>query len=187
MKSFREDVERAVAYHGHLCSGQCIGVKMARYGLAALGLDPETDRKRIYVFVECDRCPADAIAIVTGCRVGRRTFRVMDYGKVAASFLDVETGRAVRVQRKQRRYPAEGEDMIAFYEALDPEEIFKLEPVSISLRPQDLPGPVTEACFCELCGEDVTDGRHVLREGRKLCRSCAGEGYYRPLVKRDEA
>ena len=63
MRTFREDVERAVSYHGHLCSGQCIGVKMARLGLKTLGLDPDVNPKNIYVFVECDRCPADSIGI----------------------------------------------------------------------------------------------------------------------------
>ena len=181
MNSFREDVERAVAYHGHLCSGQCIGVKMARYGLRALGLDPEKDRKRLYVFVECDRCPADAIGIVTGTRVGKRTFRALDYGKIAATFVDLETNAAVRVQRKKRCHPADGEDVIAFYEALPDEEIFKLQRVKVELRPCDLPGKPLEVQYCEVCGEDITDTRHVVKDGKILCRSCAGESYYTVL------
>lgn len=178
MNSFREDVERAAAYHGHLCSGQCIGVKMARLGLRTLGLDPEKDRKRIYVFVECDRCPADAIGVVTGARIGRRTLRAMDYGKIAATFVDLESGDAVRVQRKKRMHPADGEDMIDFYEKLPDGEMFKTERVRVELRSSDLPGPPLEVQYCAACGEDVTDGRHVLRDGRILCRACAGEAYY---------
>ena len=67
MRSFRDDVARAVAFHGHLCSGQCVGVRMAHMGMRLLGLDNETDRKKIMAFVECNRCPADAIMIATGC------------------------------------------------------------------------------------------------------------------------
>ena len=178
MNTFREDVERAGAYHGHICSGQCIGVKMARLGMRTLGLDPERDRKRIYVFVECDRCPADAIGIVTGTRIGRRTLRAMDYGKTAATFVDLETGNAVRVQRYQRRHPAQGEDLIAFYEAMPDEEMFKVQRVRVDLRPCDLPGKPVEVQYCAMCGEDITDSRQVVRDGRILCRACAGEAYY---------
>ena len=181
MKSFREDVERAVAYHGHLCSGQCIGVKMARLGLELLGLDGEKDRKKIAVYVECDRCPADAIGIVTGCRVGKRTFRAMDYGKIAATFINLDTEKAVRIQRKNRIHPSDDEDMIAFYENLPWQDIFKVQNVQVDLRPCDLPGPPVEAVFCEKCGEDVTDSRHVTVDGHILCKSCAGQSYYRVI------
>ena len=90
MRSFREDVERAAAFHGHLCSGQCLGVRMAHMGLRLLGLDNEKDRKKILVLVECNRCPADAIMITTGCSVGKRTFYFLDRGKTAATFVNQE-------------------------------------------------------------------------------------------------
>lgn len=178
MRSFREDVEAAVAYHGHLCSGQCIGVKMARYGLRLLGLDPIEDRKRIMVFVETDRCPADSIGIVTGCKVGKRTYRSLDYGKIAASFVDLETRRAVRIHRKVRMHPADGEDMISFYETLPDEAIFSAREVVIDIAECDLPGMPTAIVDCHLCGEDVTDGRHVMVDGKPTCKACAGMAYY---------
>ena len=181
MRTFREDVERAVAYHGHLCSGQCIGVKMARLGMKTLGLDPETDAKKIYVFVECDRCPADAIGIVTGARVGKRTLRALDFGKIAATFVNLETNEAVRIQRHTRRHPADGQDPVEFYEKLPDEDIFKIQRVKVDLRPCDLPGKPVEVVYCECCGEDVTDSRHVIKDGKILCRSCAGESYYNVL------
>ncbi len=181
MNTFREDVERAVAYHGHLCSGQCIGVKMARLALNKLGIDIDNDPKRICVFVECDRCPADAIGVVTGTRVGKRTYKALDIGKVAATFVDLKTNDAVRIQRKKRCHPAQGEDMIDYYENLPDDEIFKVQRVEVDIRPCDLPGPPIEVQYCEICGEDITDSRHVEKDGRILCRTCAGESYYRVL------
>ena len=181
MSTFREDVEKAVAWHGHLCSGQCIGVKMARCGMQALGLDAERGRKRLYVTVECDRCPADSIGVVTGTHPGKRTFHMKDFGKIAATFTDTETGESVRVQRKKRCYPEDGEDMIDFYERLPDAEVFKVERVRVDLRPCDLPGPPVEVQYCEKCGEDVTDSRHVVKDGKTLCRACAGEAYYTVL------
>lgn len=99
MRTFREDLERAVGFHGHLCSGQCIGVKMAHMGMRLIGIDNERDRKKLMVFVECNRCPADSILITTGYRIGKRTYYFADLGKVAASFLNLETQKAVRIVR----------------------------------------------------------------------------------------
>ena len=181
MRTFREDVERAVSYHGHLCSGQCIGVKMARLGLKTLGLDPDVNPKNIYVFVECDRCPADSIGIVTGTRVGKRTYRAMDFGKIAATFVNLDTKEAVRIWRHTRRHPAEGEDMITFYENLPDDEIFRIQRVNVDLKPCDLPGPPVEIQICENCGEDITDSRHVVKDGKILCKACAGGSYYTVL------
>lgn len=183
MYGFREDVQRAVDYHGHLCSGQLVGVKMARAGLRALGLhnDDPADRKKIYVFVECDRCPADAIGIVTNTRVGKRTLRALDLGKIAATFVNLETHKAVRVVRAVRKHPGDGEDMIAFYENLSDEGFLTVTNVSVALDENDLPGEPRQIVTCAKCGESVTDGRHVTVGGQTLCRSCADKPYYTVL------
>lgn len=178
MRSFRDDVERAVAFHGHLCSGQCLGVRMAHMGLRLLGLDNETDRKKIVVFVECNRCPADAIMMATGCTVGKRTYYFMDMGKAAATFVNLETGRAVRVIRKAHRHPADREDLLDFYETLPEEGWLEAQAVTVELKAGDLPGPPVEVVTCARCGEEVTDGRHVEVGGVTFCRSCAGERHY---------
>lgn len=178
MRSFRDDVARAVAFHGHLCSGQCVGVRMAHMGMRLLGLDNETDRKKIMVFVECNRCPADAIMIATGCTVGKRTYYFMDMGKAAATFVNLEASKAVRVIRKKHIHPADGADMLDFYENLPEEGWLEAQEVTVNLKPGDLPGPPVSTVVCESCGEEVTDDRHVIKDGKTLCRTCAGEGYY---------
>lgn len=179
MRSFERDVELAVAYHGHLCSGQCIGVKMAHYAYELLGLDNETDHKKIVVFVECDRCPADAIGVVTGCKIGKRTYKFYDYGKVAATFVNLATKRAVRIYRQKHIHPADGEDMVAFYRDLPYEAMFAAQDVNITLTDADLPGPPVAVVICDRCGEEVTDNRHLERDGETLCRACADGSYYR--------
>lgn len=178
MRSFREDVERAVAFHGHLCSGQCLGVKMAHMGMRLIGIDNETDRKKIMVFVECNRCPADAIMISTGCSIGKRTYYFYDMGKAAATFLNLETGKAVRVVRMHHRYAGEGEDMIDFYDKLPEEGWLEAKEVTVTLGKGDHPGPPVCAEVCQCCGEEVTDDRHVVVNGKILCKTCAGAGYY---------
>src|SRR5215471_4726108 len=99
MKSLAEYLQDAEVAHGHLCAGQVLGVRMAMFGLKKLGIDDpqEKDRKRIVTFVEIDRCATDAIMVVTGCRLGKRALKFRDWGKMAATFVDLESGRAIRV------------------------------------------------------------------------------------------
>src|SRR5262249_39333406 len=103
MKSLEEYLDDAAVAHGHLCAGQVLGVRMAMFGLRKLGLeDPQgKDRKRIVTFVEIDRCATDAVMVVTGCRLGKRALKFRDWGKVAATFVDVETGKAVRIAARE--------------------------------------------------------------------------------------
>src|SRR3954463_3156519 len=103
MKSLDEYLRDAEQAHGHLCAGQVLGVRMAMLGLQKLGIeDPQgKDRKRLVTFVEIDRCATDAVAVVTGCRLGKRALKFRDWGKMAATFVDVNSGRAIRVAAKE--------------------------------------------------------------------------------------
>src|SRR5512144_142586 len=99
MPTLDELLREAEVAHGHLCAGQILGVRMALHGLDLLGLDDPRGkhRKRLVTFVEIDRCATDAIGVVTGCRLGKRALKFRDWGKMAATFVDLETGRAIRV------------------------------------------------------------------------------------------
>src|SRR3984893_14991887 len=103
MKSLDDYLHDAEQAHGHLCAGQVLGVRMAMLGLQKLGIDDPhgKDRKRLVTFVEIDRCATDAVAVVTGCRLGKRALKSANRDKVAATFVDVGTGRAVRVAAKE--------------------------------------------------------------------------------------
>ena len=101
MRSFNELlVDAAMMHRGHVCPGQVLGVRMAMLGCQLLGIEDPTQGKRLIVYVEIDRCMADAIAAVTGCRLGKRTLKHMDYGKCACTFVDMSTGRAVRISAR---------------------------------------------------------------------------------------
>src|SRR5499425_265587 len=103
MKSFEEYLRAAEQAHGHLCAGQVLGVRMAMLGLAKLGIDDLSGKnaKRLVTFVEIDRCATDAVAVVTGCRLGKRALKFRDWGKIAATFVDVTSGKAIRVAAKE--------------------------------------------------------------------------------------
>lgn len=193
MRTLQELLEQAEADHGHLCSGQVLGVRMAMLGCQELGIEDPEGERRLIVFVEMDRCAADAIQTVTGCRLGRRTLRHVDYGKMAATFLDTVSGRAVRVSalpgRRERAAglrpdASPGDAQIEAYRSLSDEELFSVQPVEVTLAPEDLPGPPVSRTVCERCGEEVSDRREVRVGDSVLCRACAHGPYYRPLDPR---
>ena len=184
--------------HGHLCPGQVLGVRMSMFGLDKIDLtDPRVkDHKRLIVFVEMDRCATDAIQSVTGCSLGHRTMKFMDYGKMAASFINIETGKSVRVvAREEAREKAktcfpEHENKYAAqleaYGVMSDEELFDWHWVEVSLSPQDMPGRPLKRIACERCGEHVQDMREVHLNGRVLCKACAIGGYYKNTHKDGE-
>jgi formylmethanofuran dehydrogenase subunit E len=181
--------KRAAQAHGHLCAGQILGIRLAVHGLHLLGIDDPTgaDRKRLIVYVEIDRCATDAIAVVTGCRVGKRALKLVDYGKLAATFCDLRDGRAVRVSALEssrnlarERYPgiaSKNEQQMRAYRELLDAELFAHTWVRVEIPEQDLPGYKAPRVVCAICGEAVSFGRQV----GNICRACAGKRYYQPL------
>ena len=192
MNSLEEYLALAAERHGHMCPGQVLGIRMAMLGLNKLGIDdPIKHRKRLLTFVEIDRCATDAVSLVTGCRLGKRSLKYLDYGKVAATFVDLETHNAVRIvarddaREKAKAMYGEFEDpykrQLEAYKVMDDADLFTLHRVRVKLRPEDLPGRPRSRVACDHCGEGINDGRESYVKGRVLCRNCAGESYYEVL------
>ncbi len=180
--------------HGHMCAGQLLGTRMALLGCKMIGIDDPrgADRKKLIVWVEIDRCMADAVSAVTGVRLGKRSLKYVDYGKVAATFLNTENERAVRIVALEsartladERYPEienkRQRQFQAYSDATD-DELFKTELVSIQLRDLDAPGSPRSRVTCVVCGEGVNDGREVIdANGDAFCRGCHSGTYYSRL------
>jgi len=194
MESLDELLLKAEAAHGHLCAGQILGVRMALLGLERLGIeDPRgADRKRLVTFVEIDRCATDAIGMVTGCRLGKRALKFRDWGKMAATFVDLESGRGVRIvaledSRELARQlyphvePKSRQQMLAYRELSDA-QLFREQWVRVNLEAAELPGYKGERLVCPRCGEGVNFGRFAEVDGERLCLSCADPGrrYWEP-------
>ncbi|HXE91765.1 MAG TPA: FmdE family protein [Terriglobales bacterium] len=190
MKTLDEYLADAERAHGHLCAGQVLGVRMAMLGLEKLGItDPRgKDRKRLVTFVEIDRCATDAVAVVTGCRLGKRALKFRDWGKVAATFVDVTSGRAVRVVARESskalarslhpEIESKNQQQMLAYREMHDEDLFDVQWVRVELPPEEFPGYKGERVVCEACGEGINFRREVRRDGKVLCRGCAGERYY---------
>jgi len=193
-----EYLREAEQAHGHLCAGQVLGVRLAMLGLAKLGIeDPRgKDRKRLVTFVEIDRCATDAIAVVTGCRLGKRALKFRDWGKMAATFVDlgikdVSTGKAIRIAAKESskelarsmhpEIESKNQQQMLAYREMPEDELFTKQWVKVELPAEEFPGYKGERIVCAECGEGINFRREVMRDGRVLCRACAGEQYYEVL------
>lgn len=190
VRSFEDNLKDAEIAHGHLCAGQVLGVRMAMCGLKKLGIeDPRgKDRKRLVTYVEIDRCATDAVAVVTGCRLGKRALKFRDWGKMAATFIDLESGRAVRVaalesskQKARELHPEienKNQQQMLAYREMDDEDLFSSQWVKVDVTAAEMPGYKGERITCAECGEGVAFQKEVVRDGRTLCRGCAGERYW---------
>ncbi len=182
-------LEQSGALHRHVCPRQVLGVRMGLLGGECLGLDvPQPfESKRILTIVETDGCFADGISVAANCWVGRRTLRVEDYGKVAATFIDTFTGRAVRVhphpqarERARRLAPdatSRWHAQLLGYQRLATEELLIATPVALTLSLDKLVSRAGYRVTCTRCGEEVINEREVVRDGVVLCRPCAAGGY----------
>lgn len=188
MPTFEELLFTSAALHQHLCPRQVLGVRM---GLAAgqwLGLPMPQIDKRILAVVETDGCLIDGLAVATGCRVGRRTMRVLDFGKMAATFVDTETGRAVRIipnpsaRQRAKIYAPEAashwEAYLQGYQRMPEVELLNLQEVALTLSLEQILSKDGYRVTCERCGEEISNEREIVRDGLTLCRACAGECYY---------
>src|SRR6202790_2782239 len=193
MKSLDEYLLDAEQAHGHICAGQVLGVRLAMLGLQKLCInDPQgKDRKRLVTFVEIDRCATDAVAVVTGCRLGKRALKFRDWGKMAATFVDVNTGRAIRIAAKESskalartihpEIESKNQQQMLAYREMSENDLFTKQWVKVELPAEEFPGYKGERIVCAECGEGINFRREVLRDARVLCRGCAGEKYYEPL------
>jgi len=192
MKTLKEYLELAEKAHGHICAGQVLGVRLAMHGLCEVGIeDPVKDRKRLVTYVEIDRCVTDAVALVANCRLGKRALKFFDWGKVAATFVDLQTGRAVRVvaqedskQRAKEMFPSLDKELgqQKAYAVMSDDQLFAVQKVRVIVPTEDLPGYTGPRVICEKCGEGINFRREVALNGRILCKACAGARYYEPLA-----
>jgi len=190
LDAYLREAEQA---HGHLCAGQVLGVRMAMLGLEKLGIeDPRgKDRKRLVTIVEIDRCATDAIGVVTGCRLGKRALKFRDWGKMAATFVDLSTGKAIRIAAKEsskrlarEMHPeieSKNQQQMLAYREMSEDDLFTKQWVKVELPAEEFPGYKGERIVCADCGEGISFRREVERDGRILCRACAGEAYYEEL------
>jgi formylmethanofuran dehydrogenase subunit E len=191
MESFEELLESSADAHGHLCPGQVVGVRMAMLGCRLIGLDEPRRHdqiKKLIVYVEMDRCTADAVAHVTGVKLGRRSLKFMDYGIMAATFVNLATGKAYRVVSTEAarslasayapeigdKYPQQ----LEAYKRMPDSVLFRVQKVRVKINECDLPGPTRYKTSCSRCGQVVRDQREVIKNGTVLCKPCAQESYF---------
>ncbi|MEE8415053.1 MAG: FmdE family protein [Desulfobacterales bacterium] len=191
MQDFESLLEHSAAAHGHICPGQAVGVRMAILGCRLIGLDEPKHRdqiKKLVVYVEMDRCTADAVANVTGVKLGRRSLKFMDYGIMAATFVNLETGKAFRIistEESRDLAPAYApeiggkyEQQLEAYKRMPDSVLFRVQQVEVPITEFDLPGPTRFKVTCDRCGQMIRDHREVIKDQAVLCKICGDEAYF---------
>lgn len=182
MSDFELLLERAKNFHGGLCAGIVIGTRMTIAGLKALSMNPFLKNRNLIVYAEIDRCMADAIQAITGCSLGHRTLKYVDYAKFGATFLDLSTTKAVRVSvlgSPPERVAKDGmKSAIKLFSQMPEHKFLRLQEVQVKLPEMDMPGNPRHQTVCTRCGEYIYDGREVVIDGKRLCKACANGSYY---------
>ena len=197
MEDFETLLKGSAKAHGHLCPGQVVGVRMAMEGCRLLGLDNPSELpqiKKIIVYIEMDRCATDAIGFVTGVRLGRRSLKFVDNGIMAATFVNLETGKAFRVLSKESaRDLAETltpeisdkrQQQLEAYKRMEIEDLFDIQEVRVDVPSSDMPGPTRFKQTCQTCGQVVRDKKEVMKNDKIQCRPCALGTYFQPVTKK---
>ncbi|MGD8253807.1 MAG: FmdE family protein [Syntrophobacterales bacterium] len=192
MKPFADLLASSAAAHGHMCPGQVVGVRMAMLGCRLIGLDDPTSHdqiKKLIVYVEMDRCAGDAVAHVTGAKLGRRSLKFVDYGIMAATFVNLESGKAFRVLSTEEardlacQYAPEISEkykqQLEAYKRMPDSVLFRVQQVEVPLSEFDLPGPTRRKVSCSRCGQIVRDHREIVQNDDTLCKPCARGAYFR--------
>jgi formylmethanofuran dehydrogenase subunit E len=184
-------LQKAEIAHGHMCAGQILGTRMALLGLKGIGIEDPlgADRKRLIVYAEIDRCATDAIGVVTGARIGKRALKLRDWGKMAATFVDVTTGKAIRIAAKESsktlarsmhpEIESKNQQQMLAYREMAEDDLFTKQWVKVEIAAEEFPGYKGDRIVCAECGEGINFHREVVRDGRVVCRACAGERYYK--------
>jgi formylmethanofuran dehydrogenase subunit E len=180
--------ESAAHHHGHLCPRQVLGVRMGVYAGELLGLDLPQSDKRLFTLVETDGCLTDGIAVATGCWWGRRTMRLMDYGKSAATFVDTQNEKAIRIapnlaaRTNSAKYAPGAADswqaQLEAYSVMPAEELLEVHAVVLTISLQAIISKPGQRVVCAECGEDIINERYIRQGERLLCHACAEGAYY---------
>ena len=185
VESLETLLQKAEVAHGHMCAGQVLGVRMSLLGLKSLGIEEPlgADRKRLVSYVEIDRCATDAIAMVTGCRLGKRTLKFRDWGKMAATFVDLSSGSGVRIvalensrdlaRQLHPEVESRSQQQMLAYRELGDDQLFRLQRVRVHVDASELPGYKTDRVVCARCGEGINFGRFEVVADQRLCLTCA--------------
>jgi formylmethanofuran dehydrogenase subunit E len=185
MTEYETLFDKAKAFHGHVCPGIVLGTRLTIAGMRELGMNPHEPHHNLIVYMEIDRCGADAVQAITGCSLGHRSLKHKDYGKFAATFVDLASGKAVRVsvhEKKRAKHDLlDIKEVIRILGECPEEEIVQIVRVKVDVPKNDIPGFPQGTAICSACGEQVSDNRHVMVDNKPLCRNCANGSYYTVL------
>jgi formylmethanofuran dehydrogenase subunit E len=195
--SLQDHLQRLAVLHQELCPRQVLGVRMARLACTLLEVDPAIQRKAIYVVIEIGRCTADAVMIVTTASPTNGLMRLVEYGKVAATFVHLETQHAIRIRERQESRECATQMMPSArsawhaqreaYQVMPYEQLFQWEAVRLTESMPAIPDKGKHAVYCERCGDRINERREIIHIRQTLCKPCAFGAYFAPMPSPTQA
>jgi formylmethanofuran dehydrogenase subunit E len=187
-RTLQDILQASARQHVHLCPRQVLGARMGLHGMAALGFEDPPPGKRLLVLAETDGCFLDGLSAATECTPGHRTLRIEDYGKTAATFIDIKANQALRlapatnirnlamsqVPEEHRKFQAQ----LQAYQVMPAEAMFSVTPVTLRTPIAAIVSRPRVRVDCSTCGEEIINEREIRLHGLHLCRICAQGGYY---------
>lgn len=187
-------LEQSAALHRHPCPRQVLGARMGILAGQLLAIELPQTNKRLLSIVETDGCFADGVSVATNCWVGRRTLRIVDFGKTAVTFVDARTETAVRlfplptIRELAPDFAPEArnrwEGYLLGYQRMPDDLLFGIQSVVLTQSIQEIVSRAGVRVNCDVCGEEIINEREVERDAITLCQTCAGAGYYALVSER---
>ena len=187
---FRMDelLAASATHHHRICPRQVLGIRMGLLAGHILEIPVPKPEKRLLAIAETDGCFVDGLSAATGCYVGRRTLRIEDYGKTAATFVDTRTGQAIRITSRNNvrelawEYAPSAhnkwEAQLLGYQSIPDNLLLSCQWVELTVPVRQIIGQAGKRAVCEICGEEIINQRQVVRAGKTVCKSCSGETYF---------
>lgn len=197
-KQMKDELDKCVDFHGHLCPGLVYGFRVAKEGMRLLDITRARDEE-ITAICENDSCAVDALQVMLGTTAGKGNLIIHNYGKNVYTVMDRRQQKAFRFSRLHS-YRYQGDH---------PEEFRRLDEAFTAgtltekerqrhrmLKVKDLlnqdfntiftteerpfsPPPlaqVVRSVPCALCGEMTMATRLItLKDGRLACLPCSKE------------
>ncbi|MCS6849330.1 MAG: FmdE family protein [Anaerolineae bacterium] len=191
--------DRLLQLHDHICPRQILGLRMGELAGRLLNISLPQKDKRLFVFVETDGCFADGVMVATGCSLGHRTLRLMDQGKVAATFVDTRSDPygGLRIWprptiRQQARalcpdLSSRWHAQLEAYQRMPDDELLAWARVELVVSVKALISRPGVRATCDRCGEEIINERERWVDGMRLCAHCAGEAYFASPIQRAES
>ncbi len=163
--------DRARAFHGHECPGLAIGVRACDAVVEKMGVSPAFDEELVCI-TENDACGVDAVQALMSCTIGKGNLLYRGTGKQAYTFIQRDSGKAMRFYFKARNPGMERAEYMRYILQAPIDELFLYREVDTKIPER---ARLFTSVRCDICGEAAPEHKMRLENGKTVCLDCFTE------------